>query len=130
MTIAQHRPALQQRRFKHDTLVAVDLFSGFGGLTQGIEHAGFDVIIAANHNEYKVKVHEANHPTPSTGSPTWSTPTPPTTTPSRDLPAGDLLAAGVSCVNHSPANTQEGLRAGAVAVRPRRPGLRRPRHPL
>ena len=43
MTIAQYRPALQQRRFKHDTLVAVDLFSGFGGLTQGIAHAGFDV---------------------------------------------------------------------------------------
>ncbi len=34
MATAQWRPALQQRRFRHDTLVAVDLFSGFGGLTQ------------------------------------------------------------------------------------------------
>ena len=40
MSAAQWRPALQRRRFKHDTLVAVDAFSGFGGLTQGIELAG------------------------------------------------------------------------------------------
>ncbi|SUA31596.1 Uncharacterised protein [Mycolicibacterium fortuitum] len=37
---AQHRPATRRRRFKHDTLVAVDLFSGFGGMTRGIEAAG------------------------------------------------------------------------------------------
>ena len=59
---AAHRPAVRSRRFRHDTLVAVDLFSGFGGLTQGIERAGFDVITAANHDPYKVEVHEANHP--------------------------------------------------------------------
>ena len=59
MTIAQHRPALQQRRFKHDSLVAVDLFSGFGGLTQGIAHAGFDVITAANHSEAEHRAHES-----------------------------------------------------------------------
>lgn len=51
---AQHRPAVRRRRFKHDTLVAVDLFSGFGGLTQGIEAAGFDTICAANHSEYAI----------------------------------------------------------------------------
>jgi hypothetical protein len=59
---AQHRPAKRVRRFRHDDLVAVDLFSGFGGLTQGIERAGFTTIMAANHNEYKIRVHEANHP--------------------------------------------------------------------
>jgi DNA (cytosine-5)-methyltransferase 1 len=59
---AEHRPATRRRRFRHDDLVAVDLFSGFGGLTRGIEMAGFTTIMAANHNEYKVKVHEANHP--------------------------------------------------------------------
>lgn len=109
---AQWRPAIQQRRFKHDTLVAVDLFSGFGGLTQGIAHAGFDVITAANHNEYKVEVHEANHPTTEhwiadlvdTGSPAYHS--------VRDLPAGDLLAAGVSCVNHSQANSRKAYEQG------------------
>jgi site-specific DNA-cytosine methylase len=112
MTIAQHRPALQQRRFKHDTLVAVDLFSGFGGLTQGIAHAGFDVITAANHNEYKVKVHEANHPTTEH----WIADLVDTESPAyhsvRELPAGDLLAAGVSCVNHSQANSRKAYEQG------------------
>ncbi|MFI6315467.1 DNA cytosine methyltransferase [Nocardia fusca] len=44
------------------TLVAVDLFSGFGGLTKGIEDAGFTTITAADHNAYTVEVREANHP--------------------------------------------------------------------
>ena len=59
---ATHRPATKRRRFRNDDLVAVDLFSGFGGLTRGIEMAGFTTIMAANHNPYKVEVHEANHP--------------------------------------------------------------------
>lgn len=112
VTEAQWRPAIQQRRFKHDTLVAVDLFSGFGGLTQGIAHAGFDVITAANHNEYKVKVHEANHPTTEH----WIADLVDTESPAyhsvRELPAGDLLAAGVSCVNHSQANSRKAYEQG------------------
>lgn len=46
---AEHRPAVQRRRFAHDDLIAVDLFSGFGGLTKGIERAGFTTIMAAIH---------------------------------------------------------------------------------
>ncbi len=49
---AMHRPATRRRRFRHDDLVAVDLFSGFGGFIQGIERAGFTTIMAANHNSY------------------------------------------------------------------------------
>ncbi|WP_424864060.1 DNA cytosine methyltransferase [Streptomyces sp. MMS24-I29] len=59
---ATHRPATRRRRFRHDDYTAVDLFSGFGGLTDGIKRAGFTTIMAANHNAYKVEVHEANHP--------------------------------------------------------------------
>ncbi len=70
------------------------------------------MITAANHNEYKVKVHEANHPTTEhwiadlvdTDSPAYHS--------VRELPAGDLLAAGVSCVNHSPANTKRAYEQG------------------
>ncbi|MEU4224357.1 DNA cytosine methyltransferase [Nonomuraea sp. NPDC026600] len=105
--VATHRPAVRRRRFRHDELIAVDLFSGFGGLTQGIEQAGFTTIMAANHNAYKVEVHEANHPhaehwiadlVDRESSDYHS---------ARDLPPADLLVAGVSCVNHSQANTKK-----------------------
>jgi len=103
---AEHRPATIKRRNKHDTLVAVDLFSGFGGLSQGIEHAGFDVIMAANHNEYKVMVHEANHPNAEHWIADLVDEESADYHSARDLPAADLLTAGVSCVNHSLANSQ------------------------
>ncbi|MEU8362353.1 DNA cytosine methyltransferase [Nonomuraea sp. NPDC048882] len=110
--VATHRPAVRQRRFRHDDLIAVDLFSGFGGLTQGIEDAGFTTIMAANHNAYKVKIHEANHPhaehwiadlVDKEASDYHS---------ARDLPPADLLVAGVSCVNHSQANTKKAYALG------------------
>ena len=112
MSTAEHRPAVQKRRFAHDDLVAVDLFSGFGGLTRGIKEAGFTTIMAANHNRYKVEVHEANHPEAEH----WIADLVDRETSdyhsARDLPAADLLAAGVSCVNHSPANTKKAYEQG------------------
>ena len=57
--LATHRPAPLRRWFRHDTLVAVDLFSGFGGLTQGIELAGFDVITAARSYKRPMTIQEA-----------------------------------------------------------------------
>lgn len=111
---ATHRPPVRQRRYRHDTLVAVDLFSGFGGLTQGIERAGFDVITAANHNQYKVEVHEANHPTTEHWIADLANPESSDYHSARDLPPGDLLAAGVSCVNHSPANTMKAYETGGT----------------
>ncbi len=109
---ATHRPAKSPRRYRHDSLVAVDLFSGFGGLSRGIELAGFDVILAANHNEYKIKVHEANHQNTEHWIADLVDPESADYHDVRDLPAGDLLAAGVSCVNHSSANTQKAYEQG------------------
>ncbi|MGK9270470.1 DNA cytosine methyltransferase [Williamsia muralis] len=109
---AEHRPAVRERRFAHDDLVAVDLFSGFGGLTRGIERAGFTTIMAANHNRYKVEVHEANHPTAEHWIADLVDPTSADYHSARDLPPGDLLVAGVSCVNHSQANTQKAYQQG------------------
>lgn len=94
---AMHRPAVKRRRFRHDSITALDLFSGFGGLTQGIERAGFDVIMAANHNEYKVSVHEANHPSTEHWIADLVDKDAADYHSARDLPAADLLVAGVSC---------------------------------
>lgn len=105
--VATHRPAIRRRRFRHDELIAVDLFSGFGGLTQGIELAGFSVIMAANHNAYKVEVHEANHPHAEHWIADLVDPESSDYHSARDLPPADLLVAGVSCVNHSQANTKK-----------------------
>ncbi|WP_435583361.1 DNA cytosine methyltransferase [Amycolatopsis thermoflava] len=109
---AVHRPAQRRRRFRHDDLVAVDLFSGFGGLTRGIEVAGFTTIMAANHNEYKVDVHEANHPHAEHWIADLVDPESSDYHSARDLPAADMLVAGVSCVNHSQANTQKAYEQG------------------
>ncbi|MEV0048488.1 DNA cytosine methyltransferase [Nocardia rhamnosiphila] len=110
---ATHRPPSRRRRFRHDDLVAVDLFSGFGGLTRGIEMAGFTTIMAANHNSYKVDVHEANHPNAEHWIADLVDPEAADYHSARDLPTADLLTAGVSCVNHSQANTQKAYEQGA-----------------
>lgn len=109
---AEHRPPVRRRRFAHDDLVAVDLFSGFGGLTRGIEQAGFTTIMAANHNRYKVEVHEANHPNAEHWIADLVDPESADYHSARDLPKADLLIAGVSCVNHSQANTQKAYEQG------------------
>jgi site-specific DNA-cytosine methylase len=111
---ATHRPAVRRRRFRHDEYVAVDLFSGFGGLTKGIGDAGFTTIMAANHNEYKVEVHERNHPDAEHWIADLVDPDAADYHSARDLPPADLLAAGVSCVNHSLANTIRAYEQGAT----------------
>ncbi len=110
--VAEHRPAVKPRRFQHDDLVAVDLFSGFGGLTTGIKRAGFTTIMAANHNKYKVDVHEANHPEAEHWIANLVDKEASDYHSARDLPAADLLCAGVSCVNHSQANTKKAYAQG------------------
>ncbi len=109
---AEHRPAQRRRRFTHDDYSACDLFSGFGGLSGGIERAGFTTITAANHNRFKTRVHEVNFPYAehwiadlvNTESPTYHD--------VRDLPAATLLAAGISCTNHSQANSKKAYEQG------------------
>ncbi|MFB7707965.1 DNA cytosine methyltransferase [Streptomyces sp. NPDC056105] len=109
---ATHRPAVRRRRFQHDDPVAVDLFSGFGGLTEGIKRAGFTTIMAANHNSYKVEVHEANHPEAEHWIADLVDPEAADYHSVRDLPQATLLVAGVSCVNHSQANTLKAYAQG------------------
>src|SRR5258705_248979 len=39
---------------------AIDLFCGAGGLSAGLERAGFDVLVGADSEEWAVRTHEAN----------------------------------------------------------------------
>lgn len=41
---------------------AIDLFSGFGGFTEGARQAGVEVVYAANHWQTAVSVHASNYP--------------------------------------------------------------------
>ncbi|MEV8625272.1 SpoIIE family protein phosphatase [Streptomyces sp. NPDC051079] len=111
---ASHRPAVKRRRFRHDEVTAVDLFSGFGGLTKGLKEAGVTTIMAANHDDYKVAVHEANHPEAERWIADLVDPEAADYHSARDLPPADFLAAGVSCVNHSQANTIKAYEQGAA----------------
>lgn len=42
--------------------IAVDLFSGAGGLSLGLEKAGYTVVLSVDHDEAAVKTHLANFP--------------------------------------------------------------------
>jgi site-specific DNA-cytosine methylase len=82
------------------------MFSGCGGSSQGIELAGFDVWYAANHWEYAVELHEANHPKAEhfvadlldKEAPDYYHP--------ELLPRADFLWASPSCTNHSQSNAR------------------------
>lgn len=104
---AERRPAKRRRRFRHDADRAVDAFSGFGGLTKAMQLAGFEVITAANHNDYKLQVHEANHPEADHVRADLVDETASDYRSARDLPPAELFSAGVSCTNHSGANTKK-----------------------
>jgi DNA (cytosine-5)-methyltransferase 1 len=43
-------------------LTAVDLFAGAGGLSEGLRQAGFDVVVAADHDPDGCATHELNFP--------------------------------------------------------------------
>jgi DNA (cytosine-5)-methyltransferase 1 len=110
--VAQHRPSSRVRRFGHDDFTAVDLFSGFGGLTEGLRRAGITTIMAANHNEYKIEVHEANNPDAEHWIADLINPESSDYHSARDLPPADILCAGVTCTNHTQANTKRAYEQG------------------
>lgn len=77
---------------------AVDLFAGFGGLTEGAEQAGIDVLWAANHWQIAVDAHALNHPNAThvcqdLQQANWL-----------ELPDYDLLLAAPACQPHSNAS--------------------------
>ncbi len=78
-------------------MIAVDLFAGWGGFTEGAEQAGATVPYAANHWPLAGEAHAANHPgaqheCQDLRQADWS-----------KLPAHDLLLASPACQGHSTA---------------------------
>lgn len=47
---------------REDRPTAIDLFSGCGGLTQGLKQAGFVVLAAIDNDELAVETYQTNHP--------------------------------------------------------------------
>lgn len=97
-------------------MIAVDLFCGWGGFTEGATAAGVTVAWAANHCPLAVRAHQANHPETihacqDLRQANWSA-----------LPDYELLLAAPACQGHSSASQpkrrayHDGLRATAWAV--------------
>ncbi|WP_454731474.1 MULTISPECIES: DNA cytosine methyltransferase [Cupriavidus] len=78
-------------------MIAIDLFCGGGGFTEGAEMAGVEVAWAANHSPAAVDIHAANHPHTAhvcqdLHQANWS-----------EVPKHDILLASPCCQGHSPA---------------------------
>lgn len=78
-------------------MIAIDLFAGAGGFSEGAKMAGVHVAFAANHWQSAVDTHAANHPGTDHAcqdlhQTNW-----------RDVPAHDLLLASPCCQGHSKA---------------------------
>lgn len=76
-------------------MIAIDLFSGFGGFTAGALGAGVNVIWAANHWPLAVEFHSANHPETihscqDLQEADWS-----------QIPEHDVMLASPACQGHS-----------------------------
>lgn len=106
--------------------VAVDLFAGLGGFTEGARQAGVRVVWAANHWPAAVETHAANHPDTRHACQDLQQ------ADFTSIPAHDILLASPSCQGHSRARGtdrphHDAARATAWAVvtcaEVHRPGL-------
>ncbi|HRE00415.1 MAG TPA: DNA cytosine methyltransferase, partial [Ilumatobacteraceae bacterium] len=80
--------------------------------TRGIKAAGVTTIMAANHNRYKVEVHEANHPDCEHWIADLVDEESGDYHSAAELPKANMLVAGISCVHHSQANSQKAYAEG------------------
>lgn len=82
-------------------MIAIDLFAGLGGFTEGARQAGVHVAFAANHWPTAVEWHAANHPGTVHACQDLQQ------ADFREAPAHDLLLASPACQGHSPARGKE-----------------------
>lgn len=96
-------------------MLAIDLFAGIGGFSEGAKQADVEVVWAANHWQLAVEFHTANHPETihvcqDLHQADW-----------RTVPKHDVMLASPACQGHSPARGKErphhdALRSTAWAV--------------
>lgn len=79
------------------TITATDMFCGAGGSSLGASGAGVELVMAANHWEVAIDVHQANFPNAAHDLADISGVDP------RRWPRTDILIASPECVNHSQA---------------------------
>lgn len=78
-------------------ITVTDLFCGAGGSSLGAAQGGMQVVMAANHWQTAIDVHQANHPDTAHDCADISQVDP------RRYPRTDVLIAGPECTNHSQA---------------------------
>lgn len=93
-------------------MIAVDLFAGAGGFTEGARLAGVRVVYAANHWRIAVDAHAANHPTAQHACQDllacrWD-----------EVPAHDLLLASPACTGFTRARGKDSPRWDAARSTP------------
>lgn len=111
MASGTYTGSLQSSAKSKDVFVAVDVYSGAGGLTQGFKLAGFEVAVAVDNDEYVEQTYKFNHPEVHfirdkveniTGSKILDLV-------AKKGPSGvDVLIGGPPCQAYSFANTQSG----------------------
>lgn len=79
------------------TATVTDLFCGAGGSSTGAAEAGATIVMAANHWQTAIDVHQANHPDTGHDCADISQVDP------RRYPRTDILLASPECTNHSQA---------------------------
>lgn len=89
--------------------LAVDLFAGLGGFTEGAAQAGVRVVLVANHWAEAIRCHAANHPSVTHATEDLARWEP------AGLPAFRWLLASPSCTGHTRARGRE--RGGHDAAR-------------
>ncbi len=101
----KQRPKMQPSKYK-----AVDLFSGCGGLTQGLKNAGFKVVGAVEIDSRAVATYAANHPEVAVKQADIGTVDPATFMGELGLAAGDLdlLCGCPPCQGFSKIRTKNG----------------------
>lgn len=82
-------------------MIAIDLFAGLGGNSEGARMAGVNVVWAANHWQAAVEIHAANHPGAAhvcqdLQQADWAS-----------VPAHDLMMASPACQGHTHARGRE-----------------------